>query len=76
MRTVNTALLEVMFRLMIDMRIVQHCLRWYAPDVETGAPEATTLLYTCSLISCRFIVIDVLEEEMIRTVPSIRAEQP
>jgi len=49
MRTVNTTLLEIMFRLMVDMGIVQHCLGGYAPDVKTSAAKATTLLYTCSL---------------------------
>jgi hypothetical protein len=53
MRTVNTTFLEIMFRLMVDMGIVQHGFRGYAPDVETGASKATTLLYTCSLISFR-----------------------
>jgi len=53
MRTVDTAFLEIMFRLVVNMRVVQHGFRGYAPDIETSASKAATLLYTCSLSKLR-----------------------
>lgn len=37
--------------LMVNMRVVQHCFRWDASNVEAGSSERTSLLNACCLVA-------------------------
>ena len=48
-RTIYAALLDIMERLMVDVRVVQHGFGWNTSDVQARPAEGTTLLYTRGL---------------------------
>jgi hypothetical protein len=48
-RTIDAALLDIMERLMVNVRVVQHGFRRNASDVQARPAEGTTLLYTRGL---------------------------
>jgi len=48
-RTIDAALLDIMERLMVDVRVVQHGFGWNTSDVQARPTEGTTLLYTRGL---------------------------
>jgi len=48
-RTINAALLNIMERLVVDVRVVQHGFGRDTSDVQARPAKGTTLLYTRGL---------------------------
>ena len=73
--TFNTPLLQVVFRLVVDVRIIQHGLRRNAPDVQASSTERTSLLDTRRLHGEKRRMRNGANAKTIYS-PSDRAEQP
>lgn len=51
MPTINTTLFDVVGDLVVDLRVVEHCFRGDASDIEAGSTESSALFDAGSLVA-------------------------